>query len=563
MATLYTSANTVIRTRQLLMFREWVSLPLRFWLYMAFGFLYQYVGNINTASITQIISEEAFLNEDIQMAGYCMLGGITVCFPVMYRLKFFLYTRQLFFVAGIGLIVCNVISMAVSIPWVIWIVSFIAGFFKMLGMFGCTSVFRLCVTPSRNYAVFFPVVYIMVCGATHLSGLTTVYLAYYGNWRLMNLFVIALLIIHCGLVYFLMKPDHRPGPFLSLQGIDALGFVLWSIFLISGIWLFTYGEHYDWWRGPQIWKATVVSLSFFIAAVCRSKFREKPYLSLSIFGYRATQQLMALLLGIGILQAAPRLLQSVYLNAVLHYDSLSVISLNKPQLYGTVVGSLLAFFTLVKWHWNFKQYFVFALCLATFYEAAMYFLIDGDTYREAFYIPLFALGVSEVMIGSASNVYMSQSVPFSHFFFGLSAIGYVRCGIGSAASAAFLQRLYNWSLAKNSMTSYSGLDGEVMPFDLPRWGDTTSAVSKQVIMLSVKECFGYLVLLGMLLTLLILLSNYRTTVVRLLPRMTAIRIWLSSEKQGDPRGSVSQSIAESVHPSKPLFRLVRKFTRKE
>ena len=49
--------------------------------------------------------------------------------------------------------------------------------------------------------------------------------------------------------------------------------------------------------------------------------------------------------------------------------------------------------------------------LLTFYEVSMYFLIDGDTNREAFFIPLFAFGVSEVMIGSASNVYLSQSLP--------------------------------------------------------------------------------------------------------------------------------------------------------
>lgn len=538
MAALYPSVNTVIRTRQLLMFKEWVPLRLRFWLYIAFGFLYQYAGSVPSASISQIISEVSLLNEDVQMAGYCTLGGITVCFPVMYRLKFFLYTRQLFFISGIGLIACNVITMSVAIPWVMWITCFIAGFFKMLGMFGCTSVFRLCVTPSRNYAVFFPVVYIMVCGGTHLSGLTTVYLAYYGNWRLMNLFVIALLIAHCGLVYYLMKPDHRPGPFLPLKGIDIPGFLLWSAFLITGIWLFTYGEHYDWWRSRPIWIVSAVCVLLFVAAYCRSKFHEKPYLSLSIFSYRATSQLMILLLGVGILQAAPRLLQSVYINSILNYDSLNVISLNKPQLYGTVVGALLAFFALVKWHWNFKQYFVFALALATFYEVAMYFLIDVDTNREAFYIPLFAMGMSEVMIGSASNVYLSQSVPFSHFFFGLSAIGYIRCGIGSAASAAFVQRLYNWSVAKNSMAASSNLDGTALPFDLPAWSETVSAVSKQTVMISVKECFGYLILLGFSLILLIMLSNYRTVVVRLLPRMTSIRLWLNSEKDGDPQGSV-------------------------
>lgn len=523
---------------QLLMYKDWVPLRLRFWLYMAFGFLYQYVGSIYSSYSNQIVSEIALLNEDIQMANYCTLGGITVCFPVMYRLKFYMYTRQLFFIAGVGLIVCNAITMSAKEPWLIWGVSFIAGFFKMLGMFGCTSVFRLCVTPSRNYAVFFPVVYLMVCGGTYLSGITTSYLTYYGNWRLMNLFVIALLMLHCGIVYFMMKPDHRPGPFLSLKGVDFIGLFLWSSFLISGIWLFTYGEHYDWWRSSIIWTATGITLALFAAALGRSKFHDKPYLPLSIFSFRSVQHLMLLLLGVGILQSAPKLLQSIYLTSVLEYDSLNTISLNWPILYGVVVGSLLAFASFVKWHWGFKKYFLVALGLLTSYEVAMYFLIDGGTNREAFFIPLFALGVSEVMIGSASNVYLSQSLPFSHFFYGLSSIGYIRCGIGTALGSALVQRLYNWSISKNSINAGDNLDGTVLPFDMPSWSDTMSVVSKQSVMISIKECYGCLTVIGIVFILLIIIHHYSLPVKRLLPRMSAIRLWMIKEDTNDPKDSV-------------------------
>lgn len=538
MVKIHNTTNTVIRTRQLLMYKDWVPPRVRFWLYMFFGFLYQYVGSINSSYSNQIVSEIALLNEDIQMANYCTLGGITVCFPVMYRLKFYMYTRQLFFVAGIGLIICNAITMSAQEPWIIWGVSFIAGFFKMLGMFGCISVFRLCVTPSRNYAVFFPVVYIMVCGGTYLSGLTTSYLTYYGNWRLMNMFVIALLMIHCGIVYFMMKPDHRPGPFLSLKGVDFIGLFLWSCFLISGIWLFTYGEHYDWWCSRTIWRATGITLALFVAALCRSKFHDKPYLPLSIFKFRSVQHLMVILLGVGILQSAPKLLQSIYLTSVLKYDSLNTISLNWPILYGVVVGSLLAFAAFVKWHWGFKKYFMVTLFLLTFYEVAMYFLIDGDTNREAFFIPLFALGVSEVMIGSASNVYLSQSLPFSHFFYGLSSIGYIRCGIGTALGSAAVQRMYNWAISKNCINAGENLDGTVLPFDLPSWSDTLSVVSKQAVMISIKECYGYLTAIGIVMMLLIIIHHYRMPVKRLLPRMSAIRIWMNKENTDDPKDSV-------------------------
>jgi hypothetical protein len=534
----YISGNSIIRTRQLLMYHDGVPRCVRVWLLFAFGFLYQYAGSINLSSMNQMVSEISFLSEDVQMAGYCMIAGITVCFPVMYRLKFAMYTRQMFFVAAIGLMFCTAITMSVNVPWVVWGASFVAGFFKMLGMFGCTSNFRLCITPSRNYCVFFPAVYFLVVGGTYLSGLTTAYLTYYGNWRLMNLFIIALMLIHIGLVYFLMKPDHRPGPYMSLKGIDVLGFVLWSGFLISGMWLFCYGEHYEWWRGPQIWRATFITVAFFALAWCRSRFHEKPYLDLKIFSYSAIWKIIIWLFLAGILQSAPRLLQSIYLSAVLRYDALNVISLNYPILYGVVLGALLAFYTKVKWGWNTKLYLVFSFGMLIFYIASMYFLIDGNTNKEAFYLPLVAVGISEVMIGSITNVYISQCVPFSYFFFGLSAVGYSRCGIGNVAAAAIVQRLYNWSSVKNHLDAADNIDGTVLPFDMPSWSDTLSEVSRQSVMISLKECYGYLVIVGVIIILMIMMSSYRNSVTRIIPRMVAIRRWMNNPTTDDPAGSV-------------------------
>jgi hypothetical protein len=240
----------------------------------------------------------------------------------------------------------------------------------------------------------------------------------------------------------------------------------------------------------------------------------------------------------GVLQAAPRLLQSIYLNGVLGYDSLNVISLNYPMLYGVVLGSLLAFYTKVKWGWNTKQYLVFSFGMLVFYVASMYFLIDGDTNKEAFYIPLVAVAIADVMIGSITNCYLSQCLPFSYFFTGLCTVGFMRCGIGNAAGAAIVQRLYNWSSVKNSMESADNIDGSTLPFDMPAWSDTLHEVSRQSVMISLKECYGYLVIFGLIVILVIMMSTYRNRVTRLIPKMVAIRRWMNNPATGDPAGSV-------------------------
>jgi hypothetical protein len=142
------------------------------------------------------------------------------------------------------------------------------------------------------------------------------------------------------------------------------------------------------------------------------------------------------------------------------------------------------------------------------------------------------------MLGSITNVYISQSVPFSYFFFGLSAVGYSRCGIGNVAGAAIVQRLYNWSSVKNHIDAAENIDGTILPFDMPSWSDTLTEVSRQSVMISLKECYGYLVIFGIIVILLIMMSTYRNTVTRLIPRMVAIRRWMSNPITDDPAGSV-------------------------
>jgi hypothetical protein len=162
----------------------------------------------------------------------------------------------------------------------------------------------------------------------------------------------------------------------------------------------------------------------------------------------------------------------------------------------------------------------------------------GNTNKEAFIIPLVAVGISEVMIGAISNIYLSQSVPFSFFFFGLSAIGYSRCGIGNVAGSAIVQRLYKWSSVKNHLDAAENIDGTIMPFDMPSWSETVSEVSRQSVMISLKECYGYLAILGIVTILVIMMSTYRNNVTRLIPKMASIRRWMNNPVEGDPAGSV-------------------------
>lgn len=515
--------------RRLLMFNDWVPRRIRFWTIILFAIIYQFAGGVYLASLSQMVGETGLLSEDFSMANSCTLIGLTIVFPMLFRIKFRFFTRQLFFITSIGLIICNVLCIYIEVNWVLWLICFIAGFLKMAGMFGCMSSIQLNITPTRNFGVFFPVVYILVCGSIQLSGICSAYIAYFTNWRMMNVIMIAALILLDAIVFFTMKKDHRSGPYMPLNGVDFIGLSLWSALLIVGTWIFTFGEYYDWWCGTQIPVATAIFIVLLFLCIFESWKKKEPYIALKAFTYPRVINLMILLLGVAVMQSATHLLQPIYITSILNYDTLNVISLNIPEFIGIVFGALFAYYSIVRWKWSVKQYLFLVFILITYYEVSMYFIIDTETNKEALYLPLIALGFAEVMMESIATYYLSQAIPFVHFFQTIAIIGFIRAGMGTALASAIVHRLFNWSIAKSFMFTSSNIDGTI-PFS----GELSTILSSQSIMLALKECYGYLILIGIICLVIVLLSNYKTTLRRLLPRIISVRSWLGNRLKQDP-----------------------------
>lgn len=507
--------------RQLRMFNDGVPRRLRFWLIVLMALFYQFAGGVYLASLSQMVGDLGILSDDITMGSYCTLIGLNIIFPMMFRWKFGLYTRQLFFVSSIAIIGCNVVVFYTSTPEIFWIACLLAGYFKMMGMFGCMSTIQLNISPTRNFAVFFPVIYVLVCGAIQLSGLVTSYVTYFTNWRMMNLIIIAMMLILDAIVYFFMKHDHRSGPYLPLKGIDWLGQLLWTAVCVVGAWIFTFGEHYDWWESQEIWNATFIEIALIGITIIYSMFKREPYIDLKAFGYKATWILCALLMAMAVLQASAHVLQPTLLAGVLHYDALNVISLNYPELAGVVMGAILAYFILVRWKWGLRRYFFMTFFMMLYYLVSMYFIVGNETDKETMFPAMFALGVCEVMMETIATYYLSQAIPFPHFFTNITIVGFVRCGVGTAAGGAIVHKLFHWASTKHIMVASENV-ASVPDF------------ATHGLIMALKECYGALSILCIIVMLFILIANFSGTVSRLVPRMMAVRRWMTHRDAPDP-----------------------------
>ena len=207
---------------RILYFKEFIPTPVCILLSLFFAMVFQFNGGVFLPTSTQMSSALGCLREDVMMAGYASFIGMTVIFPILFRLKFRFTTRRIFLTVCPVLIVCNLITMQSQNIAILVATCFVSGFFRMWGTFECFSNIRLSVTPSGNFSVFYPVIYIIVLESIQLSGLVATHLSDWANWQYMHWLVIGLLIVVWFCVFFLTRP-FRVAKKMPLYGIDWTG----------------------------------------------------------------------------------------------------------------------------------------------------------------------------------------------------------------------------------------------------------------------------------------------------------------------------------------------------
>lgn len=125
------------------------------WIFIVFVLIIQFSGGVYLAAATDMVGDKALMNEDILMAGYASLVGMSLNFAVMFRIKFRFSTRIQLLATAIVLILANIVCALSDSPAVLVAVCFVAGWFRMQGTFACNSTIQLWLTPYRDMSVFF------------------------------------------------------------------------------------------------------------------------------------------------------------------------------------------------------------------------------------------------------------------------------------------------------------------------------------------------------------------------------------------------------------------------
>lgn len=502
---------------------DYIPRRLKPYLFILFVLIVQFSGGIYLAAASDMVGTTALMQEDILMAGYASLIGLAINFAVMFRIKFRFSTRTQLLVSAIVLIAANLIcAHTTSVP-VLVATCFIAGWFRMQATLACNSTIQLWLTPVRDMAIFFCYVYIIVDSVIQLSGIATIYTAFFTQWEYMHWIMTGLLGLMLIMVMILVKPTRGP-MFIPLLGIDWIGALLWAIFMMSFTFICVYGNYFDWWDAMEIRAAAAIGLICLCINLWRASFLHHPYISFMAMKNRNVIRATGVYLVFFTLIATEHVFEHTYAANILGFDETNLIDLNWYVFAGIVVGCAFTYFTFALRKWRYKTMTAIAFALAVIYLAYFYFLIDYGVEKEMLFIPLFSRGAAAVIISIVFLTSVVQSgLPFQVFPQALTINGFTGAVMGATFGPALIGELLKHVMAKNASllgANISAVNPEVVNVPL---GQLFGLVQRQALIVSMKEIFGWLLIIALVSLAVILISYSSVRPFAIFPKWSTIR----------------------------------------
>lgn len=507
---------------------SYVPRRLKPWLFIVFVLIIQFSGGVYLAAASDMVGTTALMQQDILMAGYAQLVGMSINFAVMFRLKFRFSNRVALMVCGIALIAANIIcAHTTSVP-VLVLTCFLAGWFRMWATFACNSTIQLWLTPVRDMAIFFCYVYLVVDGVIQLSGVLTVYTAFFSQWEYMHWLMTGLLALMMIMVWVFVKPVKGPMQ-IPLLGIDWIGAALWSVFMLCFTFVCVYGDYYDWWEAPEITAATLIGLASLAVNLWRASFLHHPYVSYTAMKNRNVIRATLVYLVFFTLMATEHVFEHSYAAAILGFDETNMIDLNWYVFTGILAGVALTYFTFALRKWRYKTMTAIGFALAAVYLAYFYFLIDYGVEKEMLFVPLFVRGMASVII---SIVFLTSIVQSGlHFFVfpqALTINGFTGAVMGATLGPALIGEWLSHTVAKNAALLGAAMTDFSTAVAGHHVGELYGMVQRQALVVSMKEIYGWLLIIALVSVAVIAVSYGPMRPWAIFPKWRTIRRALRS-----------------------------------
>lgn len=472
-------------------FRDWVPDWARVLLYTVFLVGFQFTNGMYFTAFEQMKGGMGLSGGDVSMMGQTVLIGLSFYFPLAFRLKFRFPNKWNFIIAASVQILCNLIFPHLTTMPSRLLVCYVGGFCRLYGTFECFSNLLPRIAPTFNYAVFLSVVFFIVLGCINVFDWVQIRIIDSFGWETMHTAAIAYLLLIIALALVFMK-SFRPQPKMPLYGVNWLGMIVWSIFILSLIYVFCYGNQYEWLSSSRIRTAIGVSFLSLAYGIWAMFNLRHPFIHKEAFGMRNFWRFLGVFLILDILLASQTVLQNTFCSAVMGMDYLALSDLKWLDFIGQGIGALFCYFAITKWHWHTRWMTAIGIGFVLVYTLMMHFLVSASAPSAALVMPLVFCGIGHVTIFITLTVYVQANANFTYYFEMLCLLGFVRTGVGGPIGDALLER------SLTALVPYNGLTG------------------------TLRELYGFEALIGTIAVVAILLTRFRGIAWGIAPKLKLV-----------------------------------------
>lgn len=419
------------------MFRHFVPRRLRPWIYVLTALCFQFSSGMYLGALDAIRGTTGFMIEDLLLLLYAGLAGMAVYFPLLFRMKFRFTNQQLLCGAAIVIGVCNFITMHCSSMPILMVVCFVSGMAKIQGTFECMSNIQLWITPKRDFAVFFPVLHIILLTAIEGSGLLAAWMAHHYTWQMMHITTVGTMTFVLLTQLLLCRPFcPMPKP-LALKGIDYTGALLLSLFMLVVSYIFIYGDYRMWMENRNL--RLLAGVAFLLAAfvIHRMRYVSSPYILPRVFLYRHVVPIWVVVAIAEILLGCEHTLEEIAYTEVFHLEEYTKTKLLCWGLPGVSAG--VAFDLLWLKVFKFRPWKLLGvgfLCIVI-YAIGFYTIMDTAVNIEQFRVPIMFRGAAYAILAATLMWSLDEMLhDLEHFFMGLCIFNIIHMYLAGACGYA-------------------------------------------------------------------------------------------------------------------------------
>lgn len=156
-------------------------------------------------------------------------------------------------------------------------------------------------------------------------------------------------------------------------------------------------------------------------------------------------------------------------------------------------------------------------------------MIDPSAEKYMLYLPMVFKGAGVSLVYTSLTYALAGCVTFNYYFEAMCVIGFIRTSFGGPMSSAIVTRLFNIVRMENTAWLGGQIDAMYPGAETP--ASVFTEFQRQVMMVSLKEVYGYAVIAAVLIIIAVMASDYRH-MIRSGRMLRLPQIWKSVRDQG-------------------------------